>query len=194
MLRFLIASLVIFSLIGCSGPRYQRGGGDSRIDIKAMSTGLDRVDLERALDDWYTEFSSSKFLGREGDGSQTLAVLRIDNDTSEHISSQLQTLISSVETRIVNDGDFQVVTNDNIAKSAIAAEMRRGDEVDQSTMAELGMQLGVQYFISGRVGDSAEKTADARRVQYFLFLRVTEVVTGRVMFQSQVDMTKQISG
>lgn len=192
MLRFLLASLVIITVIGCD-PTFQRGTDDSSIDQAAMSTRLDRVDLEKALDDWYGQFGSSKFLDQSGDGSKTLAVLRIDNDTSEHISSALTTLISSVETRIVNDGDFRVVTNDQIAKNAIAAEMQRIDEVDQSTMADLGMQLGVQYFISGRVGDSAEKTADARRVQYFLFLRVTEVQTGRVMFQSQIDITKQIS-
>ncbi|MFT7463342.1 MAG: hypothetical protein ACI9EF_001686 [Pseudohongiellaceae bacterium] len=194
MLRFVLASLVFALAVGCSGPSFQRGSEDPSIDKAAMSTGLDRVDLEGALDDWYEEFGSSKFLGRHEGGEETIAVLRIDNDTSEHIGSALRNLIDSVETRLVNDGDFSVVSNDAIAKQAIAAEFLRGDAVDASTMAELGKQLGVHYFVSGRVGETAEKTSDARRVQYFLFLRVVEVETVRNVFQAQIDITKQISG
>lgn len=194
MLRFVSASLVIALALGCSGPSVQRGTDDPSIDKAAMSTRLDRVDLEGALADWYDEFSSSKFVARDGNGDQNIAVLRIDNDTSEHIGSALRNLIDSVETRLVNDGEFLVISNDAIAKEAIASEFMRGDAVDANSMAELGRQLGVQYFVSGRVGETTEKTSDARRVQYFLFLRVVEVETVRNVFQAQVDITKQISG
>ena len=194
MLRLVSVSLALAFMLGACGPTIQRGTDDPSIDEAAMSTRLDRVDLEKALGDWYTEFSGSKFLARQDGGQSTIAVLRIDNDTSEHIGSSLRNLIDSVETRLVNDGDFSVVSNDAIAKEAVAAEFMRGDAVDASTMAALGKQLGVHYFVSGRVGESAEKTSDARRVQYFLFLRVVEVETVRNVFQAQIDITKQISG
>ena len=63
------------------------------------------------------------------------------------------------------------------------------------TIAALGKEYGIHYFINGRVGDTAEKTSDKRRVQYFLFLRVTEVSTKRIVFQEQVDdITKLMEG
>ena len=63
-----------------------------------------------------------------------------------------------------------------------------------ATMAAAGKRLGVKYFIYGEVGDTAEKTSDRRRVQYYLFLKVVEVETNVIVFQQQIDRTKQISG
>ena len=69
-----------------------------------------------------------------------------------------------------------------------------GDSVDPATLAEAGKRLGVKYFIYGDVGDTTEKTKDRRRVQYYLFLKVVEVETGRLIFQQKIDKTKQIKG
>ena len=66
-----------------------------------------------------------------------------------------------------------------------------GDAVDPQTAAALGREYGIHYLVNGRVGDTPEKTDDVRRVQYYLFLRVTEVATLRIMHQTQVDITKQ---
>ena len=36
------------------------------------------------------------------------------------------------------------------------------------------------------------QVGDTRRVQYFLFLRVTDVATNVIKYQDQVDLTKQV--
>ena len=66
-----------------------------------------------------------------------------------------------------------------------------GDAVDKDTAAALGKEFGIQYFVSGRVWDTAEKSNDVRRVQYHIFLRVTDVATLQVTHQTRVDVTKQ---
>lgn len=189
----LLAALLVLSL-ACSGPSYQRGSDDPSIDKAAMSTRLDRADLELALDKWYAAFQESGFVRDLGPGNPSISVLEIANDTSEHIGSALRNLITSVETDLVNNGRFAVISNDQIATSAILKERLRGDSVDADTMAALGKEFGVLYFVHGRVGETTEKTEDARRVQYYLFLKVTEVETRRNVFQKQIDITKQISG
>lgn len=198
MIRAGLLALLLTPLLtlatGCGGPKIQRGTDDPSIDLAAMSTRLDRVDLEQALDTWYAGFAGSGFVKNAAAGERSISVLAISNETSEHIGSSLANLITSVETHLVNDGVFAVVSNDQIAKDAILAERLRGDSVDPETMAALGLEYGVHYFVHGRVGESAEKTSDARRVQYFLFLKVTEVETRRIVFQQQIDITKQISG
>jgi hypothetical protein len=185
--------LSVLALAAC-GPTFERASDDPSIDDPAMSTRLDRVDLELALADWLDYFDASGFVKNLDATERTISVLEISNDTTEHIGSSLRNLITSVETELVNDGHFDVVSNDDIVASAIAKERMRGDLVNPDTMAALGQELGVHYFVHGRVGDNAEKTDDARRVQYFLFLKVTEVATKRTVFQKQIDITKQVSG
>lgn len=195
MPRTLIIAL-LSGLAACSSPTIQRGSDDPQIDEAALSTRLDRVDLDRALDQWYEQFRASKFALDVPADNRRLAVLEIDNDTSEFIGSALRNLIEAVETEIVNDGVFDVLSNDEIARDAIMQERLRslGDTVDPETVAALGRELGVHYFVHGRVGETAEKTRDKKRIQYFLFLKVTEVATTRIVFQQSIPITKQIQG
>ncbi|RKY17646.1 MAG: hypothetical protein DRQ55_15265 [Planctomycetota bacterium] len=193
MLRHALLAVFLILFMACSGPTVQRGTDDPDIDQTAMSTRLDRADLEHAMDKWLTTFDASGFVHNLPSGNRTISVLEIKNETSEHIGSALRTLITSVETKLVNGGVFDVVANDDVLKSAIVQERLRGDMVDPDTMAALGKELGVNYFVHGRVGDTTEKLQDARRVQYTLFLKVTEVATRRTVFQEQIDITKQIS-
>lgn len=190
----LIGFLALSSL--ACGATVTRGSDDPSIDKVALSTKLDRVDLGEALDKWYAEFDNSKFVLNVDQPDRKMAILHIDNDTSEHIESALQNLIESFETKMVNDGIFDVVSNDDIAANAIMKERLRGlgDNVDPETVAALGKEFGVHYFVHGRVGETTEKLRDVKRVQYYLFLKVTEVATTKRVFQSQVPITKQIEG
>lgn len=191
--------LLLLLLAACSSPTYTRGSDDPSIDDAALSTRLDRRDLEQALDQWMVEFDGSNFFRKAEDlpdGQRSLAILSIENQTSEHISGALGSLIRSFETQIINGGVFEVVANDEIAKNALIEERVRslGETVDPETRAMLGKEFGVNYFVYGYVGDVAEKTQDKKRVQYFLFMTVTSVETGRKEFQYQVDITKQMEG
>jgi uncharacterized protein (TIGR02722 family) len=195
MLRIILASVAILSLAACSGPKFERGSDDASIDKAALSTGLDRADLEGALAEWYEAFAVSPFVtGSDSDDPKSISVLSVENNTTEHISGALRSLITSVETRLVNSGVFIVVANDKQADKAINAELSKGDAFDQASLAAAGKRLGVRYLIYGDVGDTAEKTKDRRRVQYYLFLKVVEVETGRLIFQQQIDRTKQLTG
>jgi hypothetical protein len=88
---------------------------------------------------------------------------------------------------------FREAGDTDLSRNAIIAERLRNmsDSVDQETIAALGREYGIEYFVNGRVWDTSEKLGDVRRVQYYLFLRVTEVATGLVRHAEQVDITKQ---
>jgi hypothetical protein len=193
-MRLTLSLLFLTSLVACGGPSYKRGSDDPDIDEPAMSTRLDRADLDEALDRWYEAFSGSPFVAEVIPRERKIAILRIDNDTSEHIGSALRNLIDGIETKLVNDRVFEVVSNDLLVADAITQERLRdlGESVDPETVAALGKEFGIQYFVHGRVGETTEKTQDTRRVQYFLFLKVTEVATTQRVFQLQIPITKQI--
>jgi hypothetical protein len=175
--------------VACGGPSYERGVDDPSIDEEALSTRLDRADLQLALDQWWSKFEGSPFVSGVGSDRPNIAILRISNDTSEHVSGALGNLLNSIETKLVNMNRWNVIDNSALTADGVMAERIRSvsDSVDPDTIAALGKEYGIHYFINGRVGDTAEKTSDKRRVQYYLFLRVTDVATKITVFQEQID-------
>ena len=175
--------------VACGGPSYERGVDDPSIDEEALSTRLDRADLQLALDQWWSKFEGSPFVSGGGSDRPNIAILRISNDTSEHVSGALGNLLNSIETKLVNMNRWNVIDNSALTADGVMAERIRSvsDSVDPDTIAALGKEYGIHYFINGRVGDTAEKTSDKRRVQYYLFLRVTDVATKVTVFQEQID-------
>ncbi|MGQ0554128.1 MAG: hypothetical protein ACT4PU_13020 [Planctomycetota bacterium] len=187
------ALFAVLLLAGC-GPTFTRSADEPEIDDPAMSTRLDRRDLELALAEWVVGFGGSEFVHGLGLQKPNIAILHIANDTSEHIGGALDNLLSAAETKLVNSGQWNVIDNTRLMADAVMAERLRqaGDAVDPATRSALGKEYGIHYFVNGRVGDTAEKTGDTRRVQYYLFLRVTDVATNLIKYQAQVDITKQV--
>ena len=166
---------------GC-GPTYVRGSDDAEIDEYALSTGLDKKDLERLFDENIDSLLKSKIAMKWGgsDEPPVVAIFPIANETSEHIGGQLQTLLSKVETRIVNSGIAQVVSREQQDVLIAEVEAQSGGAFDANHAATYGKQLGARYFITGKTYDSAERADGERRVQYFLFMQVVDVQTGTI--------------
>ena len=61
---------------------------------------------------------------------------------------------------------------------------------DQDKAAQLGRQLGAQYFVTGKMSATDEKTDGERRVQYMLYMQVIEVETGAIRWQNKATLTK----
>ncbi len=196
MTRRSIPALAVLALaLGCDAT-FTRSADDPSIDEPALSTRFDRADLDRAVAEWWVGFRDSPFVSGLGLKRPSIAVLNIANDTSEHIGGALDNLLNMVETRLVNSEQFSVVDHTALTRDANLAERLRqlGDAVDPDTRVALGKEFGIAYFVNGRVGETAEKHGDVRRVQYYLFLRVTDVSTNLVKYQWQVDLTKQQDG
>ena len=189
-----VVVLAVSLAAGGCGPTFTRASDEPEIDDPAMSTRLDRRDLELALEQWLTGLEASPFMVSLPRDKPTIAILKIANDTSEHIGGALDNLLNSMETKLVNSGVWTVVDNSRLATDANMAERLRqlGDTVDPQTRVALGKEYGIHYFVLGRVGEGVEEVKDTRRVQYFLFLRVTDVATNQIKYQDQVDLTKQV--
>jgi uncharacterized protein (TIGR02722 family) len=191
-----LAAVVVGSALvsGCGGgPKAVRGSDVKGLDDEAMSTGLDKRDLERMLHENMEALQSSALVKRwEGENRPAVAVLSMRNDTSEHIDSVLQALITDVETTLVNAGHVRVISRDSQPEMIKEVEKQQSDAFDASTVSRLGNQVGVRYFVTGRVYNADERQAGERRVQYFLFMRVLDVQTGDILWQNKADVTKAI--
>lgn len=164
-LGLLVGMLVL--VIGC-GPTFVRDTDVEGLDDDAMSTGLDRADLDRLfaenLESLFSSSIAKSWQGGEGGAAATLAIEPFSNETSEHIESQLDALLSKLQTQLINWGEVAVMQDPSKA----------------------------QYIVSGRAYDAAEKTSDARRVQYFLFMQVVDTETGAIRWQNEAALTKAL--
>lgn len=180
---------------GCGGPSYVRGSENPELDEYAMSTGLDKKDLETLFDENVKSLLNSgamrrwKDMSREGDEA-TVAIFPVRNETSEHIDSQLDALLSKFETELVNSGYVSVISRERQKQLVEELKLQQSAAFDPDQAAQLGRQLGAKYFVTGKIYDSAEKTGDERRVQYFLFMQAIEVETGAIRWQNEANLTK----
>lgn len=180
-----------------SGPRAVRGSDEPGLDHSAMSTGLDRKDLQQMVNDNMNALRNSAIVAewqKQTDRTKRpgLAVLPMENETSEHIDGALSALVSDVETQLVNWGAVRVVSLEN--QQQLIEEMKRqsGGAFQQEQAAKLGQQVGAKFFITTKVSTTDERIEDQRRVQYFMFMQVLDVETGEILFQNKVNTTKAI--
>jgi uncharacterized protein (TIGR02722 family) len=189
----LALAFALQSAVGCGGPKPVRGEEVAGLDDEAMSTGLDKRDLQKMLNENMKAMQSSAVIKRwQSENQPTLAILPLRNETSEHVDAALDSLLSDIETTLVNAGHVRVVSLER--QPQIVEEVRRqhGDAFDPAQVASWGKQVGAKYFVTGKVYSADERHEDERRVQYFLFLQVLDGETGTIVFQNKSSVTKAL--
>lgn len=187
---FALASVVV----SCGGPRYVRDTDEPNIDEYALSTKLDRADLERLFDENIDKMLNSGAVDvwRRMPEPPVVAIFPIANETSEHIEGQLQTLLSKVETSLVNSGVAQVISREQQDILIKEVEKQQGGAFNQSKAALYGKQLGARFFVTGKAYDVTERTGGERRTQYFLFMQIVDVETAAIRWQNEAKVTKAL--
>lgn len=194
--RYGVLSAVLMLLVlGCGGPKAVRGSDTPGLDYAAMGTGLDRRDLSQMLRENMDAMKNSRaYQVWASEDRPPVSVLPIQNETSEHIDSALGALITEIETQLINTAPVRVVSMES--QKQLMEEIQRQQHsqgaFDTSQVASWGKQLGARYVITGKVYATDERAPNARRVQYYLFIRVVSVETGEVLFQNQAAVTKAI--
>lgn len=186
-----ILGMLSAGLWGC-GANYVRGDEVAGLDEVAMSTGLDKKDLEKLFDENIDSLMTSAVVAKwkESGDPPMVSIFPIANETSEHIRDSLDALLSKVETKLINSGVATMI--DHSQQDAMVAEIRKqqGGEFDQSKSAEIGKQLGARFFVTGKVHSTSEKVDGEKRVQYFLFMKVVDIETGAIRWQNEANLTK----
>jgi hypothetical protein len=192
----LCALLLLPGVLACA-PQVMRGGegtANPDLDRPALSVKLDREDINFLVADYLKHLEASRFWQQtvEQADRPLVAIWPITNQTSQHIDDQMATLLSSIETALVNTGDVRVI--DRARQQDLVREigMQQGAAYDPSSAQRLGRQLGVAYFFTGRISAVDETLSRIRRVQYSLFLQVIQVETGIIEFQNEVTRSKAV--
>lgn len=178
-------------------PKAVRGGAGTEnpaLDEAAMGTGLDRKDLAYLADETVVKLQGSPLWGRwssQGD-RPVVAIWPIKNDTSEHLDDQMLTLLSDLETRLIDSGVVKVISRERQAEMISEANLQQSVEFNPAEAAAIGRQIGVDFYLTGKLQSTDERFDKERRVQYSLFMQVIEVETSAIEFQKSVERTKAI--
>ena len=178
---------------GC-GKEYVRGSQDPSIDNPAMSTGIDKDDIQRMLSENLNNLRVSPIMEqwRSDRGKDSVAVFPFQNETTEHIDSQLSAILSEAETWLVDSSVVTVISRERQNQMIAEVEGQQHPVFNPAHAAQYGKQLGAKYFITGKVSASDERTRDARRVQYFFFMQVIDVETSAIRWQHKAYVTKMV--
>jgi penicillin-binding protein activator len=178
---------------GC-GKEYVRGSQDPSIDNAAMSTGIDKDDIQRMLKENLDNLRTAPIMNqwRTDRGQDTVSIFPFQNETSEHIESGLSAILGEAETWLVDAGTVTVISRERQNQMIAEVEGHTNPVFNPAHIAQYGKQLGAKYFITGKVASSDERTDDARRVQYFFFMQVIEVETSAIRWQHKAYVTKMV--
>lgn len=195
-LRRLVILSLLPGMLACS-PRAMRGGegtANPGLYRTAMSVKLDRRDIDFLVANYLDRLEASNFWQQRvtRENRPLVAIWPITNQSSMHIDDQMATLLSSIETALVNTGVVRVV--DRSRQQDLVAEigMQQGAAFDATSAQRMGRQLGVEYFFTGRISSVDERLGRKRRVTYSLFLQVIHIETGVIEFQNEVTRTKAL--
>ena len=189
-------AILVLSLAGCveeGSATYVRGAQAPGIDNAAMGTGMDRHDIAQALHENLKSLMSAPIAAgwAQTHSMPALAIYPLSNETSEHIDSQLKALLSDAETYLVNSGLVKVVSVERQGQMMDEVGKQQGGGFDPRYM-ERSRQIGAKYYLTGKVFSADERTSDARRVQYFMFMQLIEVGTSAIVWQNKTQFTKAL--
>jgi PBP1b-binding outer membrane lipoprotein LpoB len=183
------------SVAGCANREVVRDSEDPSINSAAMSTSLDKDDMQRSLHKLLNNLRESPVMQKwraHHSPKDTVAIAPFINTTSEHIDSQLDVMLSETETWLVQSAVASVIDRERQLEMIRAVEGSQHPVFNPARIPQYGKQLSAKYYITGKVGAADERTEDARRVQYFIFMKVINVETSELEWQEKAEITKMV--
>jgi hypothetical protein len=198
LLALLALAVLGLAASGCA-TKVSRGGEGTRnpgLDDAPMGTGLDKRDIDYLVDQNLSALFESSFWRREVEGHRgeplLVTIYPIRNDTSEHLNDEMNTLLSSIETVLVDSGEVGVVSRERQEEMMREVGLQQSSEIDPYSAAQVGRQLGARYYFTGKLGAVDERLEKTRRLQYSLFIQVIDVETSLIKFQHDAARSKAI--
>jgi len=190
--RTLVYSLIVGMLlmIGCSDSPSYVETGDSK---SYTSMGLDYHDIEKAASDSVQSLLNSAYvrnISRVG-SPKVLMISSVINDTMQTIDTDQ--LTRKVTRDMRNSGKFQLTLalGDGADKGVNESRSaRENDEFDQHTTIEKGTLISPELSLSGKIVQKNTKVGSKQRTDYYFLLTLTNLKSGLVEWDDEVNIIK----
>ncbi|PAF52679.1 penicillin-binding protein activator LpoB [Helicobacter sp. 13S00477-4] len=188
-----IVFISVLFLTGCSsGVKYL----DSNDSKKYTSIGLDYHDIEEAANQNVQSLLQSKYIKNLSTAKKpkVLAISDVINDTMQDFNTE--ELTRKITRDMRNSGKFTLTmamsgsggSTDKMLNQA--REARKNDEFNQYTVQEKGNLIAPELSLSGKIVQKNTKVGSKQRVDYYFLLTLTDIKTGLVVWDNEVNIIK----
>ncbi|PAF44468.1 penicillin-binding protein activator LpoB [Helicobacter sp. 11S02596-1] len=192
--KFIYASIMgVLILAGCASKVEYIDQKDSK---SYSSIGLDQHDIEDAASKSVQSLLQSGYVKNLATAKKpkVLAISDVVNDTMQNFSTE--ELTRKITRDMRNSGKFILTmaisgsggsTDKMIAQ---ARDARKNDEFNQYTVQEKGTLIAPELSLSGKIVQRNTKVGSKQRVDYFFLLSLTDIKTGLVVWDDEVNIIK----
>lgn len=188
--RILGVAVGALLMIGCSSSPQYIDSADSK---SYTSMGLDYHDIEKAASDSLQSLLSSSYvrnISRTG-SPKVLMISSVINDTMQNIDTDQLTRKITRDMR--NSGKFQLTlaVGDNADRGiSQGRSVRNDEEFDQHTTIEKGTLKAPELSLSGKIVQKNTKVGSKQRTDYYFLLTLTNLKSGLVEWDDEVNIIK----
>ena len=160
------------------------------------SLGIDYHDLEQAASKNIASLLDSGYVRNLAglDKPKILAISDVINDTMQHFSTE--ELTRKITRDMRNSGKFILTmafagsggSKDKMIDSV--RDSRKNEEVNQYALPEKGEILPPELSLSGKIVQRNTKVKSKQRVDYFFLLTLTDLKSGLVVWDNEVNIIK----
>jgi hypothetical protein len=117
-----------------------------------------------------------------------VALLRVDNKTSEHIDTDM--IADKLQVELLRAGTLRFVDRTRIKDMSREFDLAGSGFIDPEKAKSAGKALGADYFLYGEVG-SIKKTEGRTKLNYYrLSMKITDVETNEVLWAEDFETKK----
>lgn len=188
----LVYMVLALMLSGCESIKYV----NSTESKSYTSLGLNYHDLEEAASKNVASLLESGFVRNLAglDKPKVLAISDVINDTMQHFSTE--ELTRKITRDMRNSGKFILTmayagsggSQDKMIDSI--RDSRKNEEVNQYALPEKGEIIPPELSLSGKIIQRNTKVKSKQRVDYFFLLTLTDLKSGLVVWDNEVNIIK----
>lgn len=186
---FILVPLLAVGALGlsaCTNVKY----GDATA-VETVNTDFGSTDLQMIAEKMVDDLLASGAVAQISAGGKRpiLFVDKIKNKTTEHIDTE--SITDTMSTKLLNSGKFRFV--DMTTVNAVMDQMdyqKNSGLVDEAKAVHMGKQLGAQYMLYGNFSSIVKTSGNTRDVYYKFTMKLTDIESGLVEFQSEKEIRK----
>ncbi len=193
----LSATLLLVVLPGCSliesiGDRIIESVGDKPQSGRSAASGgeIRGTDLSLAVQRWAGGLSQSRVVVNLPEHCPHIAVAGVAWQSGAAPGDDAEPLVTLIEEHLAESGDWSVTAHEVVTADPAVADFAAapGDTLSVMCRQALHGAFEVCFAVHGRVGDRVHGTGADARARPYLFLRVTDCRSSRVVYQELIDL------
>jgi uncharacterized protein (TIGR02722 family) len=172
-------------LVGCAGKSVYVAPGETT----QMGADFSDTDMRTMAQSMYNSLQERLVKIRGADAPvPVVALLRVDNKTSEHIDTDM--IADKLQIELLRAGTLRFVDRTRIRDMAKEFDLGASGFINPDMAKSAGKALGADYFLYGELGSIKKAEGKTRLNYYRLSMKLTDVETNEVLWAEDFEVKK----